>query len=286
MKYLATQNMTLIEALILLAPDSSMTTLRSWIKEGRVLVDDVPTKQAKAIVQQGQLITLSARRRFAPGNISILYEDHHIVVVDKPEGMLSVASLFEKGETVHAFLKGKYRPKTVYPVHRLDQDTSGVMLFALSEKAREVLKDIFARHAIDRIYAAIVEGNVQPKSGTWTSYQFEDANYYVHNTTDSEKGKMSITHYEVKGNAKNYTLLELKLETGRKNQIRAHCQMAGHSVVGDKKYGSQKDPVKRLCLHAQYLAFQHPITGKKMEFSSPLPEIFGKVIKPLNSNLT
>lgn len=282
MKFTASEDILLIDALALLAPDSSMTTRRSWLKEGRVHVDGHPEKQAKALVQKSQTVTLSARQRYAPGNIPILYADAHLVVIDKPEGMLSVAAAFEKGETAHAFLKAKFRTQKVYPVHRLDQETSGVMLFALSEKGRDALKEIFAKHAIERIYLALVEGDVYPKKGTWTSYQFEDANYYVHNTQDPSRGKFALTHYEVKASYKRYTLLELKLETGRKNQIRAHCEMVGHPVAGDKKYGAKTEPIKRLGLHAHHLAFDHPVTGKRMVFDSPLPDVFYKIMKPSN----
>ena len=280
MTFKATETLPLIEAVAKLAPESSKTTVRSWIKEGRVFVDDVPVTIATTPVHKDQVVTLGQRPRYAAGNIRILYEDRHLVVIDKPEGLLTVAAPYETEDTAHALLKAKYRPGRVYPVHRLDQDTSGVMLFALSERGRDALKEMFEQHAIKRHYFAIVEGLVQPPQGTWSSYQYEDANYMVHNTSDSRKGKKAVTHYATQGHSKRYTFLDLNLETGRKNQIRAHCQMAGYPVAGDKKYGAQTDPAKRLCLHARNLEFTHPVTGKAMAFESPLPAVFLKIIQP------
>lgn len=264
--------MQLLEVLAILYPESSKTTLRSWIKEGRAIVDGVVVKDAKREVAKESKVTLGSKARFAEGGIRILYEDRDIVIIDKPAGLLSVATAFEKGETAHAFLRKKYH--NVYVVHRLDQETSGVMLFALSERARDKLKEMFEKHALQRIYFALVEGHLKPQEGTWRSYQYEDANYYVHNSDDPTKGKSAVTHYHVKKHVKHLSLLELTLETGRKNQIRVHCQAAGHPIAGDKKYGSQTEPRSdpgRLCLHAYLLALDHPITGKPLKYTSEVP---------------
>lgn len=279
MKYTTTTDQTLLEALGQLSPESSKTTLRSWLKEGRVAVDGQVKKLASEPLHAGQEVTLGTRPRFAKdGLLRILYEDRHLVVVEKPKGLLSVSTAFEKGDTAHAFLKDKYRPQRVFVVHRLDQDTSGIMLFALSEAARDQLKILFEKHDIERAYTAIVEGQVKPSSGTWQSYLHEDENYFVRSITDSEKGQLAITHYTVLSTSKRYTTLQLKLETGRKNQIRVHCQDAGFPVVGDKKYGALTDPIKRLCLHAHLLAFLHPITKQPMRFESQIPEEFRRIM--------
>lgn len=271
-------NMSLLEAASLFFPESSKTTLRSWIAEGRIFVDGVAVKNSKAPLKPGQEVTLGPRHKYAQGGIRIIYEDQHIVVIDKPEGILSVAAAYEKEETAQAFLKKRYHPARVFAVHRLDQETSGVMLFALSEKARDALKKTFESHDIHRIYHAVVHGRPTPPSGTWSSYLFEDANYVVHSTQDPVKGRLAITHYQTKKHSKCYSLLELKLETGKKNQIRVHCQDAGCSIVGDLKYGGFGSTVKRMCLHASQLGFAHPITGKPMDFLSPLPNQFEKLM--------
>lgn len=253
---------------------SSKTTLRSWLKQGRVSVDGKIVKKGDIIVGKGEEIAVGRRKQKIEMGIEILYKDGHIVVVNKPKGLLSVATAFEKGNTLHVFLKKRFRPKKVFVVHRLDQDTSGVMIFALSVRARDKLKSMFKKHTIERAYVAIVEGKMKHKQGTWKSYLYEDENYVVHSIHDPKKGRLSITHYEVIDVSKRYTKLNLKLKTGRKNQIRVHCKDAGHPVVGDKKYGAKTNPIKRLGLHAYLLTFVHPITQKKMRFESPVPESF------------
>jgi tRNA pseudouridine32 synthase/23S rRNA pseudouridine746 synthase/23S rRNA pseudouridine1911/1915/1917 synthase len=279
MKLKITQTISILDAVALLAPGSSKTAARSWIKEGRILIDGVSCTDSRQILNENQTIELGSKPRFAGGGLKILYEDRHIVVIEKPEGVLSVSTAFERDETAMSFLKARYKGGRVYPVHRLDQDTSGVMLFALTEKARDAMKETFEKHAIDRVYLAIIEGHLDISAGTWSSYQNEDANYYVRNYDDPSKGKLAITHYKVLASSKWHSLVEFKLETGRKNQIRAHCQKAGHSVAGDKKYGAETDPVKRLCLHAAHLGFEHPITRKKMSFDAPVPEQFNKLVR-------
>lgn len=207
-------------------------------------------------------MTVGQRKKVIRPGLPIMYEDQEIVIIDKPSGLLSVATAFEKGETVHALLKAHYHPRKVFVVHRLDQDTSGVMVFALNQEACDRLKDLFAVHDIERAYTAIVEGQPTTLKGSWQSYQYEDTQYKIHETEDETYGRLAITHFQTIASSKRYTWLELKLETGRKNQIRVHCESAGHSVVGDKKYGAQSNPLKRLCLHAHLLAFQHPFTKK------------------------
>jgi 23S rRNA pseudouridine1911/1915/1917 synthase len=278
-KYTATNNLPLLEILVHMAPDSSKATLRSWIHEGRVQVNGLAITKTNYPVSEGQLITVGAKPLFLKGVVQILYEDQDLVVIDKPEGLLSVAAAFEKEQTAYAFLKERYRRHKVYPVHRLDQDASGVMIFALSERARDELKKIFEAHDITRIYYALVEGQLKGE-GTWQSYLYEDDHYYVHTARDSSKGKIAITHYRAIKPTLRWTLLELKLETGRKNQIRVHCQKAGHSIVGDKKYGAHTHFIKRLGLHAAFLSFKHPFTGKQLTFNSPLPQAFTKFVGP------
>jgi tRNA pseudouridine32 synthase/23S rRNA pseudouridine746 synthase/23S rRNA pseudouridine1911/1915/1917 synthase len=278
MKYKVITKQTLLEALQLLAPESSKTTHRSWIKEGRVAVNGIIAKQGSLTVEPGEEVLLGPKRKILDHGVEILYEDDHFVAIEKPYGLLSVATAFEKGETAHGILKAHYRPRKVSVVHRLDQETSGVMIFALSEEAYERFKVLFEKHDLKRIYVAVVEGLITPKKGTWKSFLHEDANYYVRSVQDENLGRESITHFSVKGYTKKNTLLELELETGRKNQIRVHCQDAKHPVVGDKKYGAVTNPLKRLCLHAKSLTFNHPITGKKMHFESEVPQDFFKLV--------
>ena len=133
------------------------------------------------------------------------------------------------------------------------------------------------KRLIKREYRAIIEGSLNKKTGTWKSYLYEDQSFKVHSTDDASKGKRAITHYEVLASTKKYSYLRLNLESGRKNQIRVHCQDAGHPIIGDTKYGAVSDPLKRLCLHAHKLTFQHPISGKTMTFESPVPKEYSKL---------
>lgn len=279
MKFIAPTDLPLIETLKLMHPESSLTTLRSWIKESRVTVDGIPAKQTKDPVLKGQTLELRARQRYMEGGLKIVYEDSDLIVIDKPSGVLSVATAFDKTKTAHAYLKNHYKPKPIYVVHRLDQDTSGVLLFIFKNNIYQKMKKMFEKHEIDRIYYAVVEGRVLPSKGVWQSYLFEDANYHVHSTDSEEHGVLAVTHYEVIESTKAYSLLQLKLETGRKNQIRVHCQQAGHPIIGDKKYGARSNPLKRLGLHAYSLSFLHPGSHKKMTFSSPIPDKFHEIFR-------
>jgi tRNA pseudouridine32 synthase/23S rRNA pseudouridine746 synthase/23S rRNA pseudouridine1911/1915/1917 synthase len=284
MKYIAPSDLPILEALALISPQSSKNTLRSWIKEGRVQVNDITVKNPSVMVLKNQHVTVGQRKKIIRPGMPLLYEDQDLVIIDKPTGLLSVATAFEKGETVHALLKAHYHPRKVFVVHRLDQDTSGVMVFALNQEACDRLKDLFEVHNIERAYTAIVEGRLTVSHGTWESYQYEDSQYRVHETEDETRGRLAVTHFQLVASSKRYTWLELKLETGRKNQIRVHCQSAGHPVVGDKKYGAQSNPLKRLCLHAHLLAFQHPFTKKKLRFESPIPEEFYRLVPSVQKN--
>lgn len=273
--------MPLLDALVQMSPASAKNTLRSWIKEGRVQIDTEIPKNASVQVQKGQTITIGQRKKLIRSSLPIIYEDEDLVVINKPSGLLSVSTAFEKGETAHSLLKAHYRPRKVFVVHRLDQDTSGVMIFALNQRSCDELKALFEVHHIERAYTALVEGQMKESSGKWESYQYEDKQYVVHETEDPEQGRLAVTHFKTLATTRRYSWLQLRLETGRKNQIRVHCQMAGHSVVGDKKYGARSNPIKRLCLHAHLLAFKHPTSKKLLRFESPIPDEFYRLMPPV-----
>ena len=266
------KSMSVIEALELISPDSSRSTLRSWIKNRRVYIDGVVALREKALIEKGQEIRVEKKRQVIEGGVEVLFEDRFLMVVDKPAGLLSVATDFKKENTLHALLKRRPPFRPIFPVHRLDRDTSGVMVFAISQHAKEGLKEQFAAHQIVRRYKAFVEGVIKPDTGTWESSLIEDKNYFVKSTLKG--GKRAITHYTVLERKPKQTLIELRLETGRKNQIRVHCSESNHPVVGDKKYGAQTNPFKQLCLHAALLEFTHPNTGKKLSFSSKITPKF------------
>lgn len=269
-----------LEALQQQFPDSSKTTLRQWIQQGRVHIAGTRIQRANEQVEEGREIFLDQIRKkptVLPGNVAVLFQDEHFIVVDKPAGLLSVAREKDTGRHLHGIVKKACKPKRVFPVHRLDQGTSGVLVFALSDEARWHMRELFAKKAIFRRYVAVVEGVVDQEEGSWESNLVDGKDFVVRSSKN--EGRKAVTHYEVIRSGKEGTLLALTLQTGRKNQIRVHAADAGYPIVGDKKYGSQTDPIKRLCLHAESLSFQHPFTEKPLHFISPVPQSFMKIVR-------
>jgi tRNA pseudouridine32 synthase/23S rRNA pseudouridine746 synthase/23S rRNA pseudouridine1911/1915/1917 synthase len=219
-------------------------------------------------------------RRLSHG-IAVLYEDKEILVVDKPAGLLTVATKHEKMRTAHSILTEYIRTgcgrcrKRLFVVHRLDRDTSGVLIFAKSEEAMYRLKARWKE--TEKKYLAIVHGSPERKSGTITSYLAENEDYTVCSTMDSTKGRLAQTVYKVVRERKGLSLLEVVTLTGRKNQIRVHLAGIGHSIAGDTKYGKGDDRLPRLALHARSISFKHPFSGKKLSFESEVPDLFIKL---------
>lgn len=265
--------MSALDALRKIYPDSSRRTLQNWLKNGRFQIDGKPLKMENALLTDGQVIQIKETFKApkVPG-LKILYEDRYMVVIDKPVGLLSVP-LDEEKTSRHALglLRQHCETDQIFAVHRIDRETSGILLFARGKESEKRFDVLFENHDILREYFAIVEGRVKDDQGTWENRLLELPSYHV---IDSPEGKDAVTHYSVIRRSAKYTYLKLKLETGRKHQIRVQCQMAGHPVLGDPRYGSIENPLKRLCLHACTLGFIHPFTKKGVKFSSPLPGIF------------
>lgn len=265
---------TVMEALVRKYPDSSKNTLKSWIEEGRVYIGEKKVRRGNEEATGDVEVRKKEMARIGP--LKVLFLDRDLIVIEKPAGLLSVKAAFEGEKTAHSILKEYFFPKKVYVIHRLDQDTSGVMLFGLSERSYEPLKTLFKDHAIDRIYTAVVEGDLQGE-GTWVNRLEEDVQYKVHVVESG--GEEAVTHYKVlKKGKKGHTLVAFKLETGKKNQIRVQSSFYGYPLAGDEKYGSKTDPIKRLALHASTLGFIHPMTGKPLMITSPVPHLFEKLI--------
>jgi RluA family pseudouridine synthase len=216
--------------------------------------------------------------RHLPRGLEILYEDNEILVVDKPAGLLTVGTATDKLRTACCFLTDYVRKgaaksrKQVFTVHRLDQSTSGVLIFAKSFAVKEVLQNQWKD--IKKKYVAVVHGQMAKKEGVITSYLAENKAYVVYSTTDATKGKLAHTGYKVIKETKLFSLLEIDLLTGKKNQIRVHLADKGHPIVGDRKYGKAKDGYKRLALHAKSVAFKHPVTQKQIIVESQTPNYF------------
>jgi len=274
MPFIAPKTAPLLETLQLFAPESSKATLKKWIRAKRVLVDGKTASLPQEIVKKGAQLSLGAKKEYFRGNIEILYEDSSLVVIYKPEGLLSVATDEEFFYTAHDLLKTRHPTRRVYPVHRLDRDTSGIMLFAYTTAARDFLKKQFEEHSIDRQYHALLLGKLEEKQGTWTSYLQEDSFFRVYECPKSPKAQLAITEFAVVKEFKTHSYVQFTLKTGRKNQLRVQASHRGHPILGDKKYGSPTTPVSRLCLHAHTLHFTHPASSKRLCFSYPTPKEF------------
>jgi len=274
----------LLDELRALYPDSSNTTLRQLLQNGRVRVNSEIDKDAKRTLDAGDWIEVVSKsdERSLPEGLAILHEDTDIIVVLKANGLLTVATERERENTAQAYLNaylGARREERIHVVHRLDRETSGVLVFAKNFHARERLKEQFAAHTVDRLYVAIIEGAMQPESGTIHSNLIERKDLRMQSVDAHPDAKLAVTHYRTIGNAGPYSVLEVTLETGRKNQIRAHLSEAGHPVVGDPFYGGTTNPLGRLGLHAKLLGFVHPTTGRKLMFTAPLPKSFRELIR-------
>lgn len=274
--------MNLLDVLRNRFPDSSNTTLRQMLQSGRVRVNGEIEKNAKRAIEGDDAVQVLSRSESAslPAGLQILHEDDDVIVLLKPHGLLTVATEREREETVQSYLNDYLRQKRdgrIHVVHRLDRESSGVLVFAKNFAAREALKEQFSAHTTDRLYVAIIEGAIDPPSGTIRSHLFERRDLHMQSVKARPDAKLAITHYRTAATARGYSMLEVTLETGRKNQIRVHLSEAGHPIVGDQFYGSRVNPLGRLGLHAKMLAFTHPVTGKRMTFSAPVPSAFLKL---------
>ncbi|KAF0156227.1 MAG: 23S rRNA pseudouridine synthase [Syntrophaceae bacterium] len=215
--------------------------------------------------------------------MNLLYEDEHLIVIEKSAGLLSVASEKGNDETAFSILKSAVKKNhdnaELHVVHRLDRDTSGVMMFAKSKEIQQKLQDNWDAVVTKRIYYALVEGCVKNMKGEIVSSLKENKSLKVYSSNTPGDGQKAITRYRVLKRNSRYSMLEVELKTGRKNQIRVHLQDIGHSIAGDKKYGATTNPLRRLALHAGTLEFTHPATGKCMHFETPIPAILETVFR-------
>jgi 23S rRNA pseudouridine1911/1915/1917 synthase len=270
---------TLLDALARLYPDSTKTTLRQLLQTGRVRVNGEVEKNARRELDPGELVEVGQKsvQPALPPGLAILHEDDDVIVVLKSHGLLTVATERERETTAQAYLNAYLKEKggeRIHVVHRIDRETSGVLVFAKTFAAREALKEKFAAHDVERVYIAVIEGELQPPSGTIRSHLRERRDLRMESVEAHPDAKLAVTHYRTIESNGKYSLLEIRLETGRKNQIRTHLAEAGHPVVGDRMYGSTVNPLGRLGLHAKILGFEHPRTGKKLVFTVPVPKGF------------
>ena len=275
------ENVILMEFLIAQMPNRSRSKIKFLLGNKQVLVDGKVISQFNHPLSPGQEIEISKERVQQEKKLreyNIVFEDDDLIIIEKQAGLLSISTEKEKRATAYSLLsnhvKKQNRENKIFVVHRLDRETSGLMLFAKSEEVKYHLQELWNATIKERSYIAVVEGAVEKQEGVITSYLTEGKTFKVHSSQNPKNGKKAITNYKVIKKNKNYTLLKVNLETGRKNQIRVHLQDIGHSVVGDKKYGASGSPLKRLGLHAQQLSLTHPTTRQKLNFETKIPGLF------------
>lgn len=259
----------------------SRNTIKALIKHRQLLLDGhtVLTRHDYPLKKGGVVDVLSSAQSVASGlnhpKLSIIFEDEYIIVVEKKEGLLSVKTPNTPEESathlLNQYLRPQGRDHYIYVVHRLDRETSGVMMFAKSKEVQQTLRDNWKKYVTERSYVAIVDGVIEQKKGRIESYLTEDIKKVMHSSPVDNGGQLAITNYTVISTNGRESLVRLNLETGRKNQIRVQLQSIEHPVAGDVKYGSRNSRYGRLCLHAETLRFKHPVTGKPMAFSVPVP---------------
>nr|WP_246313847.1 RluA family pseudouridine synthase [Paenibacillus foliorum] len=273
----------LLNFLITTLSNQGRNSIKSILSRGQVSVNNKVVTVYNHPLQPGQ--TVSIRKDRAPEappmiGLTILHEDEDVVVIQKDSGLLSVASdqAHEDELTAYRQLTAHVRignPKNrIFVVHRLDRDTSGVMLFAKSEHVQQTLQNAWQDTVKERTYVALVEGMVKKQEGTISSWLKESATLKMYSSPYPNDGQHAVTHYKVIQSNRNFSLLEVHLETGRKNQIRVHMQDIGHPIAGDKKYGSTTKPINRLGLHARVLSFIHPRSGELLRFETEIPKSF------------
>ena len=260
----------------------SRTKVKHMLANGIVNVDGERTSQFDFALQPGMTVEIgkpTAKERFYSKWLKIVYEDKYLVVIDKKEGLLTNSPGKEQ-ETAQSILNQYFTVSQqrcrAHTIHRLDRDTSGLMLFAKDKKIALMFEENWKETVYDRRYVAVLQGKLVPREGEVRSWLKDNKMFVTYSSPTDNGGKLAVTHYEVLISNPNYSLVDFHLETGRKNQIRVHAQDLGHSIVGDEKYGATDNSLGRLCLHAYRLCFRHPVTGKDHEFETPFPKVFEK----------
>ena len=280
-QYKVTKECELLEFLLETFKNQSRNSVKSLLSSHRVSVDGAPTSQFnfKLYPEDTVIISNAPIRRKTRSNLPIIYEDDDIIVINKPSGLLSIASDNEKSSTAYRMLSDYVQQKDkhnrIFVVHRLDEDTSGVLMVAKNVKIQQALQNNWNDIVKKRGYYAIVEGEMEKKSDTIKSYLKKNSQNLMYSSKKAGDGQLAITHYKVIKSNGTYSLLDVNIDTGRKNQIRVHLGEKGHYIIGDDKYGKPANPIKRLGLHAYELDLIHPLTGKLMKFTSPMPKEFG-----------
>lgn len=273
------ENAPLLEYLINNVSESR-SKLKATLQGRGIAVNGRMVTQFDYQLKAGDKIIISRHKKqnqFKSRYVKIVYEDRWLVVVEKNIGILSMAaghsSLNVKSVLDDYFLKSRQKCRA-HVVHRLDRDTSGLMVYAKDIETEQILEHNWHQIVYDRRYVAVVSGEMEQDNGTIANWLKDNKAYITYSSPTDNGGKYAVTHFQVLNRTTEHSLVEYKLKTGRKNQIRVHSADMGHPVCGDVKYGNGDDPLHRLCLHAYMLCFTHPVTGEPMEFSTPIPTAF------------
>ncbi len=269
-------------------PDEKKKQIRTWLKFQAVTVNGRPVSQFDHALKRGDVVAVRSDRFAVPksslgAGMKVFFEDAHLIVIDKPSGLLSIASEAEPEKTAYFQLTeylrhGNPRAKErVWIVHRLDRETSGLMVFAKTPMVKETLQGSW--DTFEKRYEAVVEGKLPAEKGTFESDLDETNPYKVRSAPRSDVTRHAVTHWRVLAKSTWRSLVELTLETGRRHQIRVHLSDAGCPVVGDEKYGAKSDPAGRLGLHSCALRFVHPVTREEMRFESALPKDLAALVR-------
>ncbi|MDE6824816.1 MAG: RluA family pseudouridine synthase [Duncaniella sp.] len=283
--YTVGEETPLLEFLIRSMPERKRTVIKNLLSHNQVAINGIPVTQFDTQLNPGDEVKVNLTREFRVfynRRLKLVYEDDDIIVVNKGYGLLSMGTDKIKDGTAYSilrdYLKWKDPRNKLFIVHRLDRDTSGLMVFAKSEEAKERLQHNWNNMVLSRKYLAVVEGTPDPAEGTIKSYLAENSRFEVYSTENPEEGQLAVTRYKTLKSRNGYSLMEVSLDTGRKNQIRVHMKDLGHPISGDRRYGAKSSPIHRMALHAQTLRFVHPITRKDMNFSTPVPASFAKMV--------
>lgn len=278
----------LMEFAFTMLPDAKRGDIKKWLKYNHFAINGRVENSFDAPVAPGDVVELNFTRPFAVFShprIKLVYEDDDIIVVDKGYGLLSVGTDSSKKSNVETaysilrqYVKSKHPSNKIFIVHRLDRDTSGLMIFAKTMEAKENLQHNWNNMVLQRKYVALLDGEMEEQSGVIRTHLAETSQHEVYSTENGDEGKLAVTRYRVRKKGKGHTLAEFSLDTGRKNQIRVHARDLGCPITGDKKYGKGSGPLHRLALHAETIRFAHPITKMDMNFTSPVPSQFYRYV--------
>ena len=276
-QWTVTEETTLLPFLLSQIQDKSRNTVKNLLTRRQVMVGERVVTQFDTPLHPGTRITVLPKVSAGVAELpfAILYEDADLLVVNKPAGLLSMGNEKERNRTAYRmasdYVKARTPGNRIFIVHRLDRDTSGVLLFAKNERMKHRLQDNWEALVKRRGYLAVVEGHLPQQEGTVTSYLRETATHLVYSAPPGRDAKQAVTRYRTVALTKGYALVELDLETGRKNQIRVHMQDLGCPIAGDRSYGAKTDPFGRLALYAHVLSLTDPRTKKQITFQIPLP---------------